>query len=851
MDLFRGLTGKFLIPYALTLIFGIWTYFTIQSILDLHAMKEVLHVIKSETLELRKYEKDFLVREGKNPVYLETGESAYLASINQLSKDIVLKIDGISEHHTISEVKADSMKLLLNNYITIFNDLAKLIRAKGFKDYGLIGQLRSAIHNVEGMDMKYDKAYMLMLRRHEKDFFLRSDLKYVDKFSVGVKDFEEHINKVGRYYPAQRNEILALIANYEKDFMKVVGLQKEIGLNENDGLHGELRNAIHDFSPYVDDFISKNNQFIGAEIKRNLLGLVGLFVILIATGIFILTQHVYKITQNINRINHSAVMLAKGEIPNEEKVNSKDELGRAHLALNTLTQGLKEKTAFAEAVGSGSFDMELNLLSEKDVLGHSLLSMKNNLESVLEEIKMTVKEVDVQGSLKARIDTDGKQGAWEKLSVGINNLIMTLAQPLSSIEKIANGLAEGDLTVRYESNASGDIKAIKDKLNKSLHDLGELIHSISDTSNVVDSSSEEMTEGSQEINSSMKEISAAISEISTGAMRQVNKVDESSNLVSSILNSYEGMIEKSRSIHDSAIEGVENSELGAQMSNEVAKTLDRMSVISENTSEAIGKLKKQSGEIAKVLGLIKDIASQTNLLALNASIEAAQAGDAGRGFAVVAEEIRKLADDSRSSVRDIELLIDSVQKNTILAAAAIQEMNDNVVEGTKTSGNARKVFEEMQMASRDTLSMSEDILANTKDQKNEIKEIVNNIESIVVVAQQTAAGTEEVAASASQMSSSMKIFDDRTNELSSVAKGLNNKVASFKLPSQQGPTIEIKANPSLSERAKGLEAPSKTIAKTSLDIVADIEKDINHKIKNEEDWTKNKKSKDGEEFEAV
>ena len=854
MELFKGLSGKFLVPYVLTLVFAIWTYFTIQNILELQALKESLHAINSETLELRKYEKDFLVREYKNQTYLLTGKSEYLDSLNRLSEDLSNRIELLSQYNTISSAHADSMQILLKDYTETFNELAKLIRKKGFKDHGLIGKLRDAIHDVEDADMKYDKAYMLMLRRHEKDFFLRNDMKYVEKFHGAIQDFQNHIRGVGKYNLQQRDHILALGQKYESDFMRVVAIQQQIGLNEDDGLQGELRDAIHEFTPYVDNFIEQNNALISKEIKESIVGLVVLFILVIATGVFILFKQIRKITFNINRINHSALMLSRGEFPEEENVNTRDELGQAHHALNILTQGLKEKTHFAKDVGAGKFDVELNLLSDKDALGQSLITMRNNLVEVINEINITIEQADELGDLRSRIDISGKEGVWRSLSAGINKLISTLTRPLIAVEKISRSLSEGDLTIRYTDHAKGDIKTIADGLNRSLVDLCSLIGSISASTKTMDASSGEMTLSSEEISTSMKEISSAIGEMSAGAVRQVDMVDESSTLVSNIMKSFEEMIERSRSIHDSAMQGVSNAELGANLATQVAQNLERMSQISESTSESIEKLKNQSGEIAKVLGLIKDIAAQTNLLALNASIEAAQAGDAGRGFAVVAEEIRKLADDSRSSVRNIELLIESVQKNTKVAAAAMQEMNDNVADGASTSSNARKVFEEMSIASRDTLNLSENILMSTENQKGEMRMIVKNIESIVVVAQQTAAGTEEVAASASQMSTGMKVFDDRTKELAEIARDLSQKVKAFRLDEREMTSRLMTNDPIISTRdddTVDLSQDTLDSHRTSSDIVSGLERDMNEYIRKEEAKIakKNKKSKGGEAYE--
>ena len=91
------------------------------------------------------------------------------------------------------------------------------------------------------------------------------------------------------------------------------------------------------------------------------------------------------------------------------------------------------------------------------------------------------------------------------------------------------------------------------------------------------------------------------------------------------------------------------------------------------SSERTLALAERVSEIGAILTLINDIADQTNLLALNAAIEAARAGDSGRGFAVVAEEVRRLAERSKSSAGDIATIIDGVHVETNATVMAMEK----------------------------------------------------------------------------------------------------------------------------------------------------------------------------------
>src|SRR5690606_13644159 len=130
-----------------------------------------------------------------------------------------------------------------------------------------------------------------------------------------------------------------------------------------------------------------------------------------------------------------------------------------------------------------------------------------------------------------------KSGAWKELSESINNLLDSVAKPIVIVNGIINTMAKGDLSVRYTDDAKGDILKLAENLNTALDNLNQLLGGIVTNANIISDSSAEMLSASEEMNTNTGEIASAIAEMSSGAQNQVSKVDESSNLVESILNS--------------------------------------------------------------------------------------------------------------------------------------------------------------------------------------------------------------------------------------------------------------------------------------------------------------------------
>lgn len=514
------------------------------------------------------------------------------------------------------------------------------------------------------------------------------------------------------------------------------------------------------------------------NMEKSMLMLAILAIIFAFTSSYVTTS---VIAGPIKRLNKLIVSLGLGELPTIKLKTSRDEIGDMIKSLSELRDTLEQTANFALNVGQGQLDVDYTKRSETDVLGQSLIAMRDNLKSVVSETQDVVKKAGADGNLQARISIDGKAGAWKELTNTINDLLLSIASPILAVNEVVNAMAEGDLTKRFRGEAEGDILLLSKNLNAALNNLNAFLFQITQNALVVEESSAEMSLASEEMNTNTGEIASAIDEMSRGAQSQVGKVDESSNLIEGILRSSKDMEERAEKINEAAKVGVENSEQGSQMVDGVVTNMSEISAYSNKTSESINVLTERSKDITKMLAVISEIAAQTNLLALNAAIEAAQAGDAGRGFAVVAEEIRKLAESSRSSAKEIEDIVIRVQQDTDLAAQAIGTMHSSVKSGEEASKNAAESFRKITEASHKTLVFSEDILNAAKIQIGNINNVVNITEGVVVIAEETASGTEQIAASATELSAGMENYNNRVAQLTVVATKLQEGVSRFSL----------------------------------------------------------------------
>ncbi|MGL1885913.1 MAG: methyl-accepting chemotaxis protein [Reichenbachiella sp.] len=419
--------------------------------------------------------------------------------------------------------------------------------------------------------------------------------------------------------------------------------------------------------------------------------------------------------------------------------------------------------------------------TEIQIQNTKLTIQKENLQGAVLDTNQVIKQAVESGNFQARIELHGKEGEWRDLGLSINHLFESVVTPFSQINQIVSKLSEGDLTPRYTYEAKGDIKVLSSNLNKGMDDLSSLLREIIDKIKIIGAASNETLHTAEEINQSSVEIANAISEISSGANVQQVRIDESSSLLEGLKTSADQIKNRIDSINESANDGVSITKNGINEIKHLDSSMKSILTLSDQTNHAISELTTGSNEISSVIKLIKEIASQTNLLALNAAIEAAQAGDAGRGFSVVAEEIRKLAEDSSKSAKEIEYLITNVQKNTHSTAGLVSDMSTKINDSEKASERTLDAFQHISDSYENTLSLSKEIEDAAMAQGVDIKNIIDVIRNIVIIAEQTASATEEIASSADELSSGMNSYTNKSKEVLTIVEDLFERMRVFQL----------------------------------------------------------------------
>lgn len=340
--------------------------------------------------------------------------------------------------------------------------------------------------------------------------------------------------------------------------------------------------------------------------------------------------------------------------------------------------------------------------------------------------------------------------------------------------------SKGDLTGILEINTGDEFEELADSFNSMKENVSTLINNTYISIIEVNSSSTNLASMSEEVAASMAQVSSTIEEITRGSMESATSIEKLSEDMEGVSTSIDNINNSIQEINNESIKTRTLSEEGVKIIELVKEASDKTKTSTNDVNEEVLLVSESVGKIAKMNETIAQITEQTNLLALNAAIEAARAGEAGRGFAVVADEIRKLAEETSRSAKEIDGVIKEVMNKVIIAVESVSEATGSVVEQEDAVSKAENIFKNIIDSIRTVSTRVENITIDIKEVDNNKNNVIEQIHNLSSISEETAAGAEEVSASCEEVATATDEFASNSTALKQLSEELEEKILAFK-----------------------------------------------------------------------
>lgn len=649
-----------------------------------------------------------------------------IVSFSILSKSRKSSIDLINESNLITE-KTERLKYDL----LVMNDsLRGLLTEPNNKD-----ELTKRIK----ADEHYDQTIEELAKLTKDQFILDSIKKVGDLHDKKVNILEEEIQKATKIntklaislywgkYSTARKELVDTINNMNKiAYQDKEKTLKEIDLNYQKVLNtyyfllfllvliGMMINFIISKNISIPiRKITKNSEYLSQGILTqeifisNRTDEIGLM----ATSFQKTINYIKDIANNAQKISEGNIKVSVVPLSNQDVLNN---------SFSHTIQYINEVAETFEKIAQNDFSMYISPKSEQDVLNNSLKIMLVNVRKMISSI------IDASNTLSYSCNQLVINS--NNISEGTKNQTFAIEETMSSTEEITGLMKE----------VNSNTNTLLNNIFESSSAIEEMIRSIQ----VISENSDILKNSVKETTLIIDETASSIEEVAASAMQ----VDQESQV---------------------AFQEAQNGKIAVQ------KTLESMESISKTMSNmelVIDNLNSKSTQISSIIEVIQALADQTNLLSLNAAIEAARAGEHGRGFSVVAQEIRKLAEKSSQSSKEINDLILTIHENTSNATKVTKDVALKVKDGLLLAKKSEDALNKNVATIENTSIMMKEINRTTNAQIKAWRSAVSTADNMSAITDDVSRAILEQVSSSNQVLKSVEIMKNMAEGVSTAVK---------------------------------------------------------------------------------
>lgn len=460
---------------------------------------------------------------------------------------------------------------------------------------------------------------------------------------------------------------------------------------------------------------------VGDEVRSSVLGLVLITVVSLAlVGVTVGTNTLVS----LRNLEERADRMADGELEVSMSTGRVDEFGSLAAAFASMRDSLTATLSEAEQARE---DAE-TARAEAEAASDRIARRADDYGAAMEAV--------AAGDLTRRVDADAEDEAMAQVGEAFNGMVAELERTVAEVREFAD-----------------EVAAAADRTDDDVAQLSRVGDDVADSVDAIADGADRQTDQLSEVSDEIETLSASAEEVAA----TVDTVAETS--------------------HEAAMTG----EQGQAAAESAVEEMNAVEERTQRTAEEMEDLAADVEAIEEMVDIITDIAEQTNLLALNASIEAARADQSGDGFAVVANEVKSLAEETKTSAEDIEERVERIQSRTDETVAEMRETRERVEDGVATVQETVDALEDIVEGVEETDAAVQEVTQTTEAQAESAASVASLVDEIEEISRSTADDAVDVAAAAEEQTATLAEVSAAADQLAGGAEDLRERLGDFEV----------------------------------------------------------------------
>ncbi|MCM1499821.1 MAG: methyl-accepting chemotaxis protein [Clostridium sp.] len=332
------------------------------------------------------------------------------------------------------------------------------------------------------------------------------------------------------------------------------------------------------------------------------------------------------------------------------------------------------------------------------------------------------------------------------------------------LERVSGQLdevAKGDFSKEFSTQRKDEFMLLNMSVTHMLRNIQGLLSKMMRFGEAVADSSDRVLDKAGNLQQTFEDISESVMRVSDGVERQAADSEKGLEMMVELSDRVNDVVGDASNISSMTQSATQAIGQGQTMVSSLRTEADTMVQMTQNLVEDIQKISTCSLDIEEFVVTMDEIASQTNLLALNASIEASRAGENGRGFAVVAEQIRKLAEQSKTAGNNIRKIVGNIQDVSNVATESVETAEQNMILQQESLQQTIEVFDRINETVEQMIEGLNRLLTGMNTINKNKEEVLSAIQNISKVSEDASLDTKQVSGTIqAQMESVSELAED-------------------------------------------------------------------------------------------